>query len=317
MQGSSLGNTRRVTAFAPASVGNVAVGFDVLGQAIQGVGDTVTVEQVSEEGIRVVEVTGCVTRLPVSPRRNTAAAAIKAMADDLGIETGFEITTEKGIPLASGMGGSAASAVAAVVAVNQMLKIPMAVADLFPWALAGEAVASGSAHGDNVGASLVGGLAVVGPSEAPQVINVPAPNPLRCVLVHPELKVETREARDVLPETVKLSVAVAQSANLAALLAACFDRDIALIGRALKDVMIEPHRARLIPGFDAVRAAAMGHEALGCSVSGAGPSVFAWFASDVAANAGKAAMIAAFEEAGMSCEGWTSPVITPGARVVP
>jgi homoserine kinase len=316
MQGSSLGNNRRVSAFAPASIGNVAVGFDVLGQAIQGLGDTVTVEQSDETGVRVIEVTGCVTRLPTSPRGNTAAAAIKAMADDLDLVSGFELSIEKGIPLGSGMGGSAASAVAAVVAVNQMLKIPLAIQDLFPYALAGESVASGTAHGDNVGAALVGGLAIVGPSEHCRVIQVPAPNQLRCVVVHPDLKIETSDARAALPETVNLGLAVAQSANLAALITACFQRDIELVGLALRDVMIEPHRSHMIPGFDRVKAAAMENDALGCSISGAGPSVFAWFNNETSAGAGLDAMVAAFEEEGLNTSAYASPVNTPGARIL-
>lgn len=316
MQSSALGNTRRVTAFAPASIGNVAVGFDVLGQAIQGIGDTVTVEQSDQPGIRVVEVTGRAKRLPTSPRANTAAAAVEAMTEALGIESGFELRIDKGIPLASGMGGSAASAVAAVVAVNQMLKIPMQVPELFSYALAGEAVASGTAHGDNVGASLVGGLAVVGPADSPQVIAVPAPNPLRCVVVHPNLQIQTKDARSVLPKKVALDHAVAQSANLAALITACFARDIDLIGRALRDVLIEPHRAKLIPGFGEVRLAAMDNDALGCSISGAGPSVFAWFASETSAGAGLEAMVAAFAAEGLESTAYTSPVNTPGARIV-
>ena len=198
--GSTLGNNRVVTVLAPASVGNVAVGYDILGHALQGMADTVLVERSEDPGVRVVEVSGLIKRLPTSASNNTAAAAVSAMARDLGLEdAGFDIRLNKGIPLSAGMGGSAASAVGAVVAVNNMLKIPLPQPDLYGYALAGETVASGSAHGDNVGASLLGGLTLTSVAEGPGPVQLKVPNRLRCAVVHPNIRIETREARKILP----------------------------------------------------------------------------------------------------------------------
>ena len=181
----TLGNNKTVTAFAPASVGNVAVGFDVLGHAIAGLGDHVTVVQVDEPGVRVTAINGTEESLPFEVEKNTAATAVATMASALNIESGFEISIDKGIPLSAGLGGSAASAVAAVVAVNQMLKIPLSSTELYPYALQGEAVGSGGFHGDNVGASLLGGLVVCGPAESARVTSLRVPGQLRCVVVTP------------------------------------------------------------------------------------------------------------------------------------
>lgn len=312
---SVLGNAKSVTVFAPASVGNVAVGFDVLGHAIAGVGDTVTVRRSEEPGIRVTEITGVVTDLP-RDETNTAAAAVAAMARALDLDSGFELQIDKGISLGSGMGGSAASAAAAVTAVNQMLKIPLPAADLFPYALAGEAAASGEAHGDNVAPALLGGLTIAGPYENPQVVQVTVPNTLRCVLVHPDLEIETGASRSSLPSHFERRKTVGQLANLAAFLAGCFQRDIELIGASLKDLLVEEVRSTAIPGFQEVKAAAMDNGALGCSISGSGPSMFAWFLSDSAARGAAEQMVAAFATAGLSAKSYVSPVNSPGARQV-
>ena len=313
--GSSLGNARSVTVFAPGSVGNVAVGFDVIGHALVGVGDRVTVERHDAPQVRVVEVTGAVTELP-DDHRNTAVRAIQAMVEALGLESGFDISIEKGIPLGSGMGGSAASAAAAVLAVNQMLKIPLQPAEIFTFALAGESAASGDAHGDNVGPSLMGGLTLTGPARNPRVIQIPVPNQLRCVLVHPELRVDTGPSRQSLPAQFDRHRSVGQLANLAAFMAGCYTKNLDLIEDALEDLLVEPFRAPGIPGFEAVKAAALDSGAMGCSLSGSGPSMFAWFRSEPVARAGAEAMVQAFADAGLAATSLVSQVNAPGARVV-
>jgi homoserine kinase len=315
--GSTLGNNKVITVQAPASVGNVAVGFDILGHALQGMADTVMVERSENPGVRVVEVSGVIKRLPTSALKNTAAAAVAAMVEDLELEeAGFDIRLNKGIPLSSGMGGSAASAVGAVVAVNNMLKIPMPQQDLYGYALAGEAVASGSAHGDNVAACLLGGLTLASVAAAPGPVQLKVPNRLRCAVVHPHVQIETRDARQMLPKSVAMDTVVAQSANLAGLIAACYERDMERIAYALKDLMVEPSRAKLIPGFKQVKQAALEAGALGCSISGAGPSMFAWFVSDSAAAEGAESMVIAFKAAGLESDVLISPVAAPGARVI-
>jgi homoserine kinase len=305
----------RATAFAPASTSNLAVGFDLLGHPVAGPGDRVTVRRLSRPGVMMAPATGCAGPLPLDPAANTAGTAVSRLLADHAPELGLEVAIEKGIPLGSGIGGSAASAVAAVVAANALLDQPLEPDELFRYALLGEAVASGAIHGDNVAPSLFGGLVMVRAAEPPDVVRLPAPPALRCVLVLPRLRLDTRDARAVLPREVPLADAVHQCANLGGVVAGCFAGDLALIGRSLRDVLVEPHRAGLIPGFAAVQAAAMEAGALGCSISGAGPSLFAWCAGEDDAERARAAMVAAFAHHRVAAEAWTCPVDGPGARL--
>jgi homoserine kinase len=314
-------------AFAPASVGNVAVGFDILGHALSGVGDFVVVRRCSVPGVRIAEISGLVTELPKSAKSNTASAAVLAMVERLGLgSSGFELTVEKGIPLSSGMGGSAASAVAAVAAVNHMLSDPLPIEELYEFALAGEAVASGGvAHGDNVAASLLGGLSLRS-TEGPPV-RLPVDPTLHCVLVHPKIEIRTEDARTILPTEFPLRTFIDQSTNLAGVLVGCQSGDKDLIARSLSDQMIEPCRRSLIPGFQDVKNAAMASGALGCSISGAGPSVFAWFVTtspgdldpsdfppELQTAGGR--MLAAFQQHGIDATIYSSPVNCPGVQIL-
>ncbi|HEY6984843.1 MAG TPA: homoserine kinase, partial [Rhodanobacteraceae bacterium] len=246
--------TSAATAFAPAGVGNVGVGFDILGHTIEGPGDRVTVRRVARSGVRIVAVRGCEVALPTEPERNTAGAALIALDRALAPGFGLEVEIDKGIPYASGMGGSAASAVAALVAANALLDRPLSREALYPFALDGEAVASGGRHGDNVGAMLLGGLVL---TTSDHLTAVPVPDGIHCALVHPHAVLETRAARDALKGDYDLDVFVAQSARLAQLIAGCYAGDIDLIRRGLDDVLIEPRRMGLIPGFRAVKRAAL------------------------------------------------------------
>jgi len=301
-------------AFAPASVGNVGVGFDILGHSIDGAGDTVTVRRISTPEIRVVSIRGTMTSLPLETENNTAARALRAMREDLNLDYGYEIEIEKGIALGSGMGGSAASATAAVVAANALLETPLSREALYRYALEGEAAASGSYHGDNVGPQLLGGL-VLATQES--VIAIPTPENLYCALVHPHFVLETRKAREALSGHYALGEFVGQSESLALLLTGCFKSDFSLIQRGLNDVLIEPRRSPLIPGFARVKQAALGHGALGASISGAGPSVFAWcVGKDIAQTTAKH-MQQAFLEVGLESDIFVSKVAGPRAEVVP
>lgn len=305
----------RATAFAPASTSNLAVGFDLLGHPLAHHGDRVTAVRAAAPGVGMGAVTGVAGPLPTDPAQNTAGVAVTRLLADHAPELGVSLSIDKGIPLGSGIGGSAASAVAAVVAANALLPRPLARDELFPYALRGEAVASGAVHGDNVAPSLFGGLVLVRSADPPDVVPLPAPPELRCVLVLSDLSVNTRDARAVLPREFPLREVTGQCANLAGVVAGCYRGDLALIGRSLRDVLVEPHRARLIPGFHAVQAAAMEAGALGCSLSGSGPSLFAWCAGDDAARRVCGAMVAAFRSAGVEASGWISPVDGPGARL--
>jgi len=310
-------------AFAPATVANVAVGFDILGFPIEAVGDTVTVTKINQPGIvRVASIEG-LDGLPFEPTKNTASVGLVQMLKDLQPNFGFEIAIEKGIPLSSGMGGSAASAVAALVAANSLLDKDQRLSNeqLLKYAAESEGMASGAIHFDNVAPCLFGGLTLTlppkkGESAAPLTIAVP--ENIFCVLVHPDVKVATKDSRGVLKAEIPLHSHVQQSAHLAAFLLGCLRHDMALIRRAFEDCIIEGQRKHLIPGFDAVKAAAMKNGALGCSISGSGPSVFAWVDSKSTAEVVKEAMIAAFHANGVAkVEGWVSPISTQGARLVP
>ena len=301
------------SAFAPASVGNVGVGFDILGHVIAGAGDTVTVRRIDVLEVHIAAIRGTTVDLPLDAPSNTAGAALIALREALQLPFGFEVEIEKGIPLGSGMGGSAASCVAALVAANELLDEPLSREALYPYALVGEAVASGGRHGDNLGPMLLGGLVL---ATAEHLVKVPVPEAWHSVLVHPDAILETRRAREALKGDYTLSEFVAQSANLALVLAGCHAGDAQLVRAGLKDVLVEPRRSPLIVGFDAAKQAALQAGAMGASISGAGPSVFGWFEARAQAEVAAPAIQAAFAAAGFDSQAWVSPLNSPAAKVL-
>jgi homoserine kinase len=304
------------TAFAPASVGNVAIGFDILGHSVEAIGDRVEARRSAERGVRILAITGSSVELPHDAPRNTAGQAVIAMAEALSLSFGFELRIAKGIPLGSGLGGSAASAVAAVTAANALLATPLPQLDLLRFAMEGEAVASGAAHIDNISAALFGGLVLAVGIDHPRIKQIPVPPTVRCVVVHPHMFLSTKEARKILRPTADMSDLVWQCANLAGFISACYTDDLELMREALNDVIIEPQRMALIPGFTAVKQAAVENGALGCSISGAGPSVFAWCEAPQAERI-RAAMVAAFAEHELAADHWISHIAArDGARVI-
>ena len=300
-------------AFSPASVGNVGVGFDILGHVIAGVGDTVSVRRIGAAEVRIAAIRGTTVDLPLDAPSNTAGASLIALREALALPFGFEIEIDKGIPLGSGMGGSAASCVAALVAANALLDVPLSREALYPFALTGEAVASGGRHGDNLGPMLLGGLVL---STADRLVKIPVPDAWHSVLVHPEAILETRHARAALQGHYALGEFVAQSANLALVLAGCHAGDAGLVRTGLKDVLVEPRRSSLIIGFDAAKQAALEAGAMGTSISGAGPSVFGWFESREQAERAAPAIQAAFAAAGFDSQAWVSPINSAGAKLL-
>lgn len=307
------GRRQSATAFAPASVGNVGVGFDLLGHSIAGIGDRAHVRRSTTPGVRITAIRGIATTLPLIAEHNTAGRALLAMQTALQLPFGFEIELDKGIPLGSGLGGSAASAVAAVVAANALLDTPVSVDALYRFALEGEFVASGSHHGDNVAPMLLGGLTLAS-HDRPLRLDLPAH--WHALVVHPDFILETRLARAALAGHYALAEFVAQSTHLALFLTGCARGDAALVRAGLHDVLVEPRRAALIPGFHAVQHAALAAGALGASISGAGPSVFGWFESRSLAEAAAAPMQAAFAAVGLRSEAFVSPVAGPAAKVL-
>jgi homoserine kinase len=300
-------------AFAPASVANVAVGFDLLGYPIDGVGDTVTVRRIAAPEVRIAAIRGTTVQLPLEAARNTAGAALIALRQSQALPFGFEIEIDKGIPLSSGMGGSAASCVAALVAANALLEAPLSLEQLYQYSLEGEAVASGSRHGDNLGPMFFGGLVL---STLERVVPVPVPAAWHSLLVHPDAVLETRRARAALQGSYELKEFVAQSSNLALVLAGCHAGDAELVRAGLRDVLVEPRRASLIGGFAEAKAAALAAGAMGSSISGAGPSVFAWFETREAAEAAMPRVQAAFAAVGFDSQGWVSALNSPAARLL-
>jgi homoserine kinase len=307
-----------VTAFAPASIGNVGVGFDMLGLALSGAGDRVAARRTDGDRVTVAEVRGLDGEihpyLSTNAKENTASIAAQALWDAHGGEGGIELKVYKGVPLQSGMGSSAASAVAATVAVNALLDVPLPVEALLPFALEGEKYASGGMHTDNVAPSLFGGLILCPEVLLPEIIRLPTPKGVSAVLLHPDLQVNTAHARRQLPNAISRKLWLDQQGLLAGFIHACASDDIELIGKSLRDVVIEPHRKANVACFEEVVAAAYKRGALGSTLSGSGPSIFALCKDSDARNIASA-MEQACRGVGIGCQSWVSSMAAPGARI--
>lgn len=267
------------TAFAPASVSNVASGFDIMGFALESPGDRVTVRFSGTPGVRIAAVHSAGSPLPMDPALNTAGAPVIAMLKDHGSGHGVEIEIDKGLPVGSGIGSSAASAVAAAVACNELLQADLTPQEILKYAIEGERIASGAIHVDNLAPCLWGGFVLVRGYDPIDIIPVRIPPGLWCTIASPLIEIRTIEARKILPASVPLRDVITQTGNAAGLIAGLLTDDFALIGRSLHDVIAEPVRAPLIPGFHRLKAAALEAGALGCSISGSGPALFALSAS--------------------------------------
>jgi homoserine kinase len=305
-----------VTAFAPATVSNVACGFDVLGFALDGPGDEVTA-RLTDGGVTIDDILGDEGRLPREAARNTAGVAAQALLRLLGDGRGVALTIRKGLPLASGLGGSAASAAAAVVAVDALLNAGASRDVLIACALEGEKLGAGSAHPDNVAPSICGGFVLVRHPHPIDIVQLPVPAGMTAVVVHPDLEIETARARAMLGDMVPLADAIRQWANLGALVDGLHRSDFALIARSLEDTIAEPRRASLIPGLAEIKRAAADAGALGCSLSGSGPSLFALCRDRAIADRVGAAMTAAVRaRIGGDVQTYVSPIAPVGARIV-
>ncbi len=303
-----------IKVFAPASVGNVAVGFDIMGLALEMPGDEVIARFSDKPGLRIARITGAGDKLPFDPMKNTAGFAALQLMEHLEEKgLGIELELHKKMPIGSGLGSSAASAVAGAFAVNELLGRPLSKEELLPFAMQGEQLASGGMHADNVAPCLLGGLLLIREHAPPDVHRLPVPQGLCLAVVYPEVEVLTKDARSILSDTVPLRQFIRQNANLGAFVMGLFNSDLQLIGRSLRDVVIEPQRARLIPHFYEVKEAALHAGALGCSISGAGPSMFALCPNCTIAEAAGEAMRRVFTDAGIGNECFISPVNQSGA----
>jgi homoserine kinase len=305
-----------VRAFAPATVANVSCGFDILGFAIDAMGDVVEVREKKDPGLQVVSISGDGGRLPFEAEKNTCAVAIQAMLDELGQEVGMEIYLEKGLPLGSGMGSSAASAVAALVAANRLLGEPFEKKQLLPFAMVAEKVACGAGHADNVAPSLLGGFVLIRDYHPLDVIKLHVPDGLHCTLLHPHFELKTSDSRSVLRDNVSLKHSTIQSGNVAGLIAGLFQEDFELIGRSLRDVIAEPYRATLIPGFYEVKEAVKAAGALGMGISGSGPTLFALSKGEKTVQSIIDAAQQVYDSIGLGVDAYHSAINTQGAFVL-
>lgn len=313
---------KSIKVFAPATVANVACGFDIMGLALNQPGDEVEMELTETSGVIIADITGDQGKLPRETEKNTVGVAVARLFEDRGIEAGVSIVLHKHMPLGSGLGSSAASAVAGVFAANELLtryfpdKAIQKREDLLPYAMEGERLACGSAHADNVAPSLLGGFVLIRSYHPLDVVRIPTPEALCCTVIHPHIEVQTKDARSILKKQLLLKDAVVQWGNAAGLIAGLWQCDFDLIGRSMEDVIVEPVRSILIPGFSNVKSAALEAGALGCGISGSGPSLFALSKDWVIAQQVGEAMGTAFERVGIESEVYVSKINKQGPRVI-
>ena len=262
--------------FSPATIANISCGFDVLGCCLEAIGDTMRIRKTGERGIRIRTITG--EELPMDPKKNVAGAAIQALLDAIPEEPefGIELDIHKRIKPGSGIGSSAASAAGAVFGANELLGRPFSRNELIPFAAEGERLACGAPIADNVAPALLGGFTLVQSSEPLRVLQLPSPENLYATIIHPQIEIKTADARAILPEKIPLKDAVRQWANVGALVHALHENDLDLFSDSLHDFVVEPHRSKLIPRFDEVKEKALENGALGCGISGSGPSIYAF-----------------------------------------
>ena len=309
-------NMKTIRAFAPATVANVSCGFDVFGFAVESPGDEVALTLTDTPGVRIVKIEGDQGRLPLDAQKNTAGVAVVAFLQAVDSKQGVEIVLKKNLPLGSGMGSSAASSVAALVGINHLMGEPFAKKDLLPFAMEAERIACGSAHADNVAPSLMGGFVLIRGYDPLDVVNIPTPENLYCTLIHPQIELNTQDSRGVLRRNIALKDAIVQWGNIAGLVAGLMKPDFGLISRSLKDVIAEPIRSMLIPGFDRIKQSAVENGALGSGISGSGPTIFALSADEETARRVGEAIREEFARLQLNSETFVSRINAKGAMIL-
>jgi homoserine kinase len=308
---------RSVTAFAPATVANVGCGFDIMGFALKGSGDKVTIT-IQRENNNFISMSGQYAGLIPSEReRNTAGVAVDAyLKSTSNSDLAIRIELEKNLPLGSGLGSSASSAAAAVFALNELLDNPLTTRELIPFAMEGERIACGTAHADNVAPSLLGGFLLIRSYNPLDIIQVKCPDELYCSVVHPHVELKTSDARRILKQDIPMNDAIKQSANAAAFMIGIMKEDFELLGRSICDLLAEPKRTQLIPGFALAKEAALATGAIGFGISGSGPSVFALCRGELLAGSVAKVIQKTFAEAGLESDAIISSLNSPGAFIV-
>lgn len=307
---------KEVRVFAPASVANVSCGFDVMGFALGHPGDEIVVRPADSGAVTIRAITGDEGVLPNQPEKNTASVAIRCLLDELNIEQGIDIEVHKQMPLGSGLGSSAASSAGAVLAANHLLGNPLKRKELLPFAAEGERAACGTAHYDNVGPSLLGGFIFIRSADPLDIFNLPFPENMYAVVVHPQIEIKTEDTRKILRNDISLGRAVEQWGNVGGLVAGLINKDLDLIARSMQDVIIEPVRSVLIPGYDAVKEAALRSGAIGAGIAGSGPSIFALAPDEQAAKGISKAMKTELDNIGLPADEYYSRINTNGAQVI-
>jgi len=305
-----------IRVFAPATVANVACGFDIFGLAVDNPGDEVILTRRDDHRIIIQEITGDGGKLTLDETKNAVSVPIIKYLAHLGLQTGFDIVLHKKMALGSGLGSSSASSVAGIFAANKLLGEPLSTAQLLPFAMEGERVACGSAHADNVAPALMGGFVVIRSYAPLDVFKIPVPENLYVSLIHPDIEVNTKDARHILKNEVSMNKAISQMGNVSGMVAGLMSSDYGLIGRSMVDFIIEPIRSILIPQFFEVKMAAIDNGALGCSISGAGPSIFAFSEGRETAEKVAAAMKAEFEKVNIQATTYVSTINGAGPKIL-
>jgi homoserine kinase len=303
-----------IKVFCPATIANVSCGFDVLGLALDAVGDEMVVRKTVEKGIKITKLTG--QDLPMETHLNVAGVAGMAFLAESDYDGGFEIEMHKNIKAGSGIGSSAASSTGAVWAMNQLLGKPFSNLELVKFAMEGERLASGVAHADNVAPAIFGGFTLVRSYTPLDIVKINSPSQLFATVIHPQIEIKTSDSRKILKTTISLEDGIKQWGNLGGLIAGLYTEDYGLIGRSLEDFIVEPIRSILIPGFDKVKSESLLAGALGCGISGSGPSIFALSQGEENANEVAKAMRNVYQKIGIDYDIHVSKINTEGIKIL-
>lgn len=303
-----------IKVFCPATIANVSCGFDVLGLALDSVGDEMTIRKTSEKGIRITKIKG--QDLPLETKNNVAGVAGLAFLEKSDYDGGFEIEIDKRIKPGSGIGSSAASSSGAVWAMNYLLGKPFSNLELVEFAMQGEKLASDVAHADNVAPAIYGGFTLVRSYEPLDIIPIPTPSELFATVIHPQIEIKTSDSRKILKTTISMQQGIQQWGNLGGLVAGLFQNDYELIGRSLHDHIVEPIRSILIPAFDDIKKNALESGALGSGISGSGPSIFALSKGEETAKRVAESMKKTYQNIGVDFDIHISKVNSQGIKKI-
>ena len=307
-------NKNEIKLFSPATVANVACGFDVLGLCLDTIGDEMVVRKVDEKGVRITKIEGF--KLPFETELNVAGVSALAMYQELEPDCGFEIEIKKNIKPGSGIGSSAASAVGSVYGINTLLGSPLNKTQLTQFAIKGEALASGSEHADNIAPALFGGFTLVKSVSPLEILQIPSPDNLYVTIIHPQIEIKTAISRAILPKNVPLKNAIIQWANVGSFIHSLHTSDYPLMQRSLHDVIIEPHRSKLIPHYNKVKQQTLNVGALGTNISGSGPSIFSLCEGIENANKVGDVMRNIYSNTGIKFDVHISKINTQGVKIL-